>query len=394
MANHLTPTELAREAGLERKEVIAKCMELGVPIFQGRIDKTLFLANIGQGAQQRHGLRGHRVARRLRRRAPGPRRHRIALLSSSFTEEERDGGRDHRPSRRTTGSKTIADLLGRAAEQYADRVAVALQGATARGTTSPSPRSGEIVREIGLGLIDLGHRAGRARLPPRQDAPGVDVRATSPIASAGAVVVPDLPDELARGVRVGRGQLRVRRGHLRGRRAGREDRRGPRPPAEPAHDRRDRPRGRHGRRRSRSTRSARAGRGRDAAELEAARRRRHARGHVHDHLHVGDDRPAEGLRPLPRQLPRDARHVRDARRPARPRGDLPLPPPRPRLRAAHPAAVVDVGDDDRLLRRRPEARSSPSCRRSSRPTCRASRGSSRRSTRSSWPPSPSRSRRR
>ncbi|MEA2322428.1 MAG: hypothetical protein QOD81_2278, partial [Solirubrobacteraceae bacterium] len=27
MAIHLTPTELAREAGLERKEVIAKCME-------------------------------------------------------------------------------------------------------------------------------------------------------------------------------------------------------------------------------------------------------------------------------------------------------------------------------------------------------------------------------
>ena len=50
MANHLTPTELAREAGLERKEVIQKCMELGVPIFQGRIDKTLFLANIGQSA--------------------------------------------------------------------------------------------------------------------------------------------------------------------------------------------------------------------------------------------------------------------------------------------------------------------------------------------------------
>ncbi len=46
MANHLTPTELARESGLERREVIAKCMELGVPIFQGRIDKTLFLSNL------------------------------------------------------------------------------------------------------------------------------------------------------------------------------------------------------------------------------------------------------------------------------------------------------------------------------------------------------------
>jgi hypothetical protein len=48
MAIHLTPTELAREAGLERRDVIEKCMELGVPIFQGRIDKTLFLANLSE----------------------------------------------------------------------------------------------------------------------------------------------------------------------------------------------------------------------------------------------------------------------------------------------------------------------------------------------------------
>ena len=46
MAIHLTPTELAREAGMHRREVIAKCMELGVPIFQGRIDKTLFLTSL------------------------------------------------------------------------------------------------------------------------------------------------------------------------------------------------------------------------------------------------------------------------------------------------------------------------------------------------------------
>jgi hypothetical protein len=46
MANHLTPTELAREAGLDRRDVIEKCMELGVPIFQGRIDKTLFMASV------------------------------------------------------------------------------------------------------------------------------------------------------------------------------------------------------------------------------------------------------------------------------------------------------------------------------------------------------------
>ena len=53
MAIHLTPTELAREAGMERREVIEKCMELGVPIFQGRIDKTLFLANISEQSAAR-----------------------------------------------------------------------------------------------------------------------------------------------------------------------------------------------------------------------------------------------------------------------------------------------------------------------------------------------------
>jgi len=48
MAIHLTPTELADESGIDRLEVIEKCVELGVPIFQGRIDKTLFIATVKQ----------------------------------------------------------------------------------------------------------------------------------------------------------------------------------------------------------------------------------------------------------------------------------------------------------------------------------------------------------
>jgi hypothetical protein len=52
LANHLTPTELAREAGMDRREVISKCMELGVPIFQGRIDKTLFLESLKQAERK------------------------------------------------------------------------------------------------------------------------------------------------------------------------------------------------------------------------------------------------------------------------------------------------------------------------------------------------------
>jgi hypothetical protein len=55
MAIHLTPTEMARESGLERRDVIAKCMEMGVPIFQGRIDKTLFLASL----EDVTGVEGH-----------------------------------------------------------------------------------------------------------------------------------------------------------------------------------------------------------------------------------------------------------------------------------------------------------------------------------------------
>jgi hypothetical protein len=36
---------------MHRREVIVKCMELGVPIFQGRIDKTLFLSSLKEAQQ-------------------------------------------------------------------------------------------------------------------------------------------------------------------------------------------------------------------------------------------------------------------------------------------------------------------------------------------------------
>jgi hypothetical protein len=54
MANHLTPTELARAAGLGRREVLSKCLENGVPIFKGRIDKSLFMASIHRGGSGQH----------------------------------------------------------------------------------------------------------------------------------------------------------------------------------------------------------------------------------------------------------------------------------------------------------------------------------------------------
>ncbi len=57
MAVHLTPTELAREIGMHRREVIARCMQLGVPIFHGRIDKTLFVTSLAESQRRREPLK-------------------------------------------------------------------------------------------------------------------------------------------------------------------------------------------------------------------------------------------------------------------------------------------------------------------------------------------------
>ena len=42
MAHHLTPGELADQLQMPQQEVIGKCVELGVPILHGRIDRALF----------------------------------------------------------------------------------------------------------------------------------------------------------------------------------------------------------------------------------------------------------------------------------------------------------------------------------------------------------------
>ena len=46
MANHLTPEELSEEIGMDRQDIIKVCLEEGVPIYQGKIDKTLFQAQL------------------------------------------------------------------------------------------------------------------------------------------------------------------------------------------------------------------------------------------------------------------------------------------------------------------------------------------------------------
>jgi hypothetical protein len=51
MANHLTPEELSKELKIDRQEVIRVCVEEGVPIYQGKIDKYLFLMTQKELAQ-------------------------------------------------------------------------------------------------------------------------------------------------------------------------------------------------------------------------------------------------------------------------------------------------------------------------------------------------------
>jgi uncharacterized protein (DUF58 family) len=59
VANHLTPSELAEELHMKRQEVIGKCMQMGIPIFHGRIDKSLFETSLRSMASQprRHQVR-------------------------------------------------------------------------------------------------------------------------------------------------------------------------------------------------------------------------------------------------------------------------------------------------------------------------------------------------
>ena len=59
MANHLTPSELAEELHMKQQDVIGKCVQMGIPIFHGRIDKSLFETSLRSMASQsqQHGVR-------------------------------------------------------------------------------------------------------------------------------------------------------------------------------------------------------------------------------------------------------------------------------------------------------------------------------------------------
>ena len=157
----------------------------------------------------------------------------------------------------STGSQTIADLLPKAAEKYADKVAVKYKDKESGEWRDVTFREvGEIVSEIGRGLIDLGIEPGdRVSLLCNTRA-GVDVRRLRHLHHRRGRRA-DLPDQLAGGVRVGRRQQRLGRDRLRGRDAGREDRRRSARTCRPQARHRHRP-GRRRRRRDHDRRPARA----------------------------------------------------------------------------------------------------------------------------------------
>ena len=293
MAIHLTPTELARETGLERRDVIEKCMELGVPIFQGRIDKTLFMANLVRAGRDRldAGQGRHRLTEGSR----------IGLLSTASRRNRwkpaRSPPRRHRPGRRR--SPTCCRSPPSATATARARAT----SATASGTTCPTSEVGRDRVGDRARADRPRHRARRARVAAVRHAPRVDLRATSrsraPAPSScrstrptrrsecewvagnseSVAIVCEDAEQVAKIV-----EVRENLPALRARRRHRPD--GDLGDAISLDELRER------------------GRGREEAELRAAPRGRHARRPVHDHLHLRHHRAAQGLRALAPQLPR------------------------------------------------------------------------------------------
>ena len=379
MAIHLTPTELAREAGMERREVIEKCMEMGVPIFQGRIDKTLFLANLS--SRPRAPVAGSRrlTAGALARSPP----HRIASSAVRGGAMESSSRRQRRPTRERGRSRSPT-CVGLAAERYGERPAARYKRDGEWRDVSYT-ELGETVSEIAPRADRPRHRARRPRRAAVHDARRVDVRGLRDHVRRRASSCPIYPTNSPEECAWVAGNSESRFDRLRGRRAGGEDRRRPRRSC-PSSRRSSSIEPRRVERRDRARRAARA---RPRPRRAPSSRARTAAVKPEDPYTIiytsGTTGPPKGCVLTPRQLPRGHRAcASEIDVIAGGRRRLPLPAARALLRAADPARCAST-----WARRSPtgaatRSRSSPELMaRPSRPTCRRCRGSSRRSTRSS-----------
>ena len=366
MAIHLTPTELAREAGLERREVIEKCMEMGVPIFQGRIDKTLFLANCQRAGHDEPTAGSHRRTVPPPDASPAP-PERCAdsdRRSSGSTEEEpMESSTAVTGHERSTGSKTIADLIGLAAERYGDRPRDPRTSATARGRTSRFAR-GRRDRVRDRPRADRPrHRARRPRRAPLRRRGPSGRYADFAITTTGAVVVPIYPTNSPEECEWVAGNSESRAIVCEDAVAGRR---------RSARSAGDLPALEHDHRRSSPTGDVgdaialddlrERGRGRDPPEL-AERARAVKPDDPYTFIYTsGTTGPPKGCVLTPRQLPR--RRARcasaDAVVQAR-RRRLPVPPARALLRAADPARRSSTSARRSPTSAATRSRSSPSC---------------------------------
>lgn len=46
MPNHLTPDEMAEAIGMRTDRLMRYCLEQAIPIYRGRVDKTLVIASL------------------------------------------------------------------------------------------------------------------------------------------------------------------------------------------------------------------------------------------------------------------------------------------------------------------------------------------------------------
>jgi hypothetical protein len=56
--NHFTPDELSKELGIAREEVIRVCLEESIPIYHGKIDRSLFEAQLQATGAPRQAATG------------------------------------------------------------------------------------------------------------------------------------------------------------------------------------------------------------------------------------------------------------------------------------------------------------------------------------------------
>ena len=296
MANHLTPTELADEVNMKRREVISKCMEMGVPIFNGRIDKTLFVvlaAPAHAAGQARRGLTQppRSAEHSTLRLETGPPAASVGDARGAQAQRRRAWRQPpYRAADAATGVRRRSPTCFRSPPQrYGDDARGHVQGRVRHsGSTKTFAEVGEIVRAALARPDGPRDREGRQGLDPRQHPPGVDLlrlRGADRRRDRG----PDLPDQLARGVPVRARELRRQGRDRRGRRAARRRSAQVRDrlPEARARDPDDRvQRGRDLDAEDLSTRGA----ARTTTEWEERWRSVDSRRHLHLHLHVGHDR--------------------------------------------------------------------------------------------------------